>query len=102
MIESSIELKQGAKSKIEDLLIVKRENLKSKANNKTLRARTCTAIFVVFLKCTLESDLGASNTLINVESEPNKSEVHLNCPVDINREKLGSSQEIKFQGPEEA
>ena len=45
---------------------------------------------------------GASNTLINVEVEANKSEVHLNYLVDIKRRKrLGSSQEIKFQGPEE-
>ena len=41
--------------------------------------------------------------LINVEVEANKPEVHLNYPVDIKRRKrLGSSQEIKFQGPEEA
>ena len=47
-------------------------------------------------------DLGALNTLINVEVEAIKSEVHLNYPVDIKRRKrLGSSQEIKFQGPEE-
>ena len=40
--------------------------------------------------------------LINIEVEASKSEVHLNYPVDIKRRKrLGSSQEIKFQGPEE-
>ena len=40
--------------------------------------------------------------LINVEVEASKSEVHLNYAVDIKRRKrLGSSQEIKFQGPEE-
>ena len=45
---------------------------------------------------------GAFNMLFNVEVEANKSEVHLNYPVDIKRRKrLGSSQEIKFQGPEE-
>ena len=54
----------------------------SKASKAKLRARTCTAIFEVFLKCTLESDLGPSNMLISVEVEANKSEVHLNCPVD--------------------
>ena len=58
MIESSIELKEGAKSKIEDKVIVEREKLESKANNTKLRARTCTAIFVVLLKCTLEKGLG--------------------------------------------
>ena len=47
-------------------------------------------------------DLGASNTLINIEVEAIKSEVHLNYPVDIKRRKrLGSSQEVKFQGSEE-
>ena len=47
-------------------------------------------------------DLGASNMLINVEVKAIKSEVHLNYPIDIKRGKrLGSSQEIKFQGPEE-
>ena len=41
--------------------------------------------------------------LINIEVEACKSEVHLNYPVDIKkRKRLGSSQEIKFQGPEEA
>ena len=40
--------------------------------------------------------------LIIIDIEANKSEVHLNCPVDIKRKKVGSSQEIKFQGPEEA
>ena len=40
--------------------------------------------------------------LINVEVEASKSEVHLNYPVDIKRRKrLGSSQEIKFQGQDE-
>ena len=40
--------------------------------------------------------------LINVEVEAIKSEVHLNYPADIKRRKsLGSSQEIKFQGPED-
>ena len=40
--------------------------------------------------------------LINIEVEASKSEVHLNYPVDIKRRKrLGSSQEIKFQDPEE-
>ena len=40
--------------------------------------------------------------LINVEVEAIKSEVYLNCPVEIKRRKrLGSRQEIKFQGPEE-
>ena len=40
--------------------------------------------------------------LINIEVEAIKSEVHLNYPVDIKRRKrLGSSQEIMFQGPEE-
>ena len=34
-----------------------REKLKSKADNKRLRARTCAVIFVVFLKCTLEKGL---------------------------------------------
>ena len=47
-------------------------------------------------------DLGASNMLINIKVEASKSEVHLNYPVDIKRRKrLGSSQEIKFQCPEE-
>ena len=44
----------------------------------------------------------ASNTLINVEVEAIKSEVHLNYPVDTREEeKVRSSQEIKFQGPED-
>ena len=51
-----------------------------------LRARTCAAIFVVFLKYK-KRDLGASNMLINVEVEANKSEVHLNSPLDTSREK---------------
>ena len=47
--------------------------------------------------------MGASNTLINVEVEASKAEVHLNYHVDIKRRiRLGSSQEIKFQGPEES
>ena len=47
-------------------------------------------------------DLAASNTLINVEVEANKSEDNLNYPVDIKRRnRLGSHQVIKFQGPEE-
>ena len=46
--------------------------------------------------------MAASNMLINVEVEARKSEVHLNYPVGIKRRKrLGSSQEIKFQGSEE-
>ena len=41
--------------------------------------------------------------LINIEVEEIMPEVHLNYPVDIMKKKrLGSSQEIKFQCPEEA
>ena len=42
----------------------------------------------------------ASNTLINIEVEAIKSEAHLNYPVD-KKKRSGSSQEIKFQGPED-
>ena len=40
-----------------------------------------------------------SNTLINVEVEAIKSEVHLNYPVDTREEE--KVQEIKFQGPKD-
>ena len=42
--------------------------------------------FVVFLKCTLEKGLGCFQH-VKVEVEAIKSEVHLNCPVDIKRRK---------------
>ena len=64
------------------------KRLKSK-DNKSSEQRTCAAIFVVFLKCTLEKGFGASNTLINIEVEAIKSEVHLNYPVDTRKEKVG-------------
>ena len=43
MIERSIQMKEGPKTKIQDKLTVLREKLKSK-DNKRLRARTCAAI----------------------------------------------------------
>ena len=66
-----------------------REKLKSKANNKKLRARTCAAFFLVFLKCTLEKRQASqkfTSTVLSTHQE----------------KKVGASQEIKFQGPEEA
>ena len=50
-------IERSTKKKVNDKLIV-REKLKSKANKANLRARTCTEIFVVFLKCTLEEGFG--------------------------------------------
>ena len=55
-IERSIRMKEGAKTKIQDKLIVLRKGSKVKVN-KVKSKRTCTAIFVVFLKCTLERRL---------------------------------------------
>ena len=45
----------------------------------------------------------AFNTLMNVEVEAIKSEVHLNFPVGTREKERRSvsSQEIKFQGPED-
>ena len=56
------------------------ENAQSKINRKLTVKNFCCNIFVVLLKCTLEKGLG--NTLISVEVEPIKAEVHLNYPVD--------------------
>ena len=55
-IERSIRMKEGAKTKIQDKAHSLRKGSKVKVN-KAKSKRTCTAIFVVFLKCTLERRL---------------------------------------------
>ena len=61
-IERSIGMKEGAKTKIQDKLIVLRkahfEKTQSKINRKLRVKNLCCNIFVVFLKCTLEKGLG--------------------------------------------
>ena len=61
-IERSIRMKGGAKTKIQDKLIVLRkahfEKAQSKINRKLRVKNLCCNIFVVFLKCTLEKGLG--------------------------------------------
>ena len=58
-------MKEGAKTKVNDKVIVERKAQKQKSKQK-LRARTCAAIFVVFLKCTLEKGLGCFQQLWGV------------------------------------
>ena len=68
MIERSTQMKEGAKTKIQDKFTVEREaqlrerlSLREKlkrTDNRRLRARAGAAIFVIFLKCTLEKGLG--------------------------------------------
>ena len=70
-IERSIRMKEGAKTKIHEKLIVRGKltlKAQSKINRKLRVKNLCCNIFVVFVKCTLENKLGGFQHTCYIQS----------------------------------